>query len=92
MEIESIPSSWQALSQDDSSWLIQDAKGRKIAVVGKGQDAEENARLIAISPYILEALKGLVALIGDEDLDDNGDLSGAATCDMARQAVALAIG
>jgi hypothetical protein len=40
----------------------------------------------------MEALKGLVALIGDEDLEDNGELSGAAICDMARAAVELATG
>ena len=40
--------------------------------------------------YILEALRGLVDLIGDEDLADNGELSGAAVCDMARAALQLA--
>lgn len=44
-----------------------------------------------MTPYILEALRGLVDLIGDEDLPDNGELSGDAICDMARAAVALAV-
>lgn len=43
-----------------------------------------------MSPYTLEAVKGL-ALIGDEDPEDDGKLSGAAICDMARAAVALVI-
>jgi hypothetical protein len=37
---------------------------------------------------LYEALKGMVDLIGDEDLPDNGELSGAAICDLARYAVA----
>ncbi|WNM57488.1 hypothetical protein [Candidatus Nitrospira allomarina] len=36
---------------------------------------------------LYEALKGMVALIGDDDLPDNGELSGAAICDLARYAV-----
>ena len=39
---------------------------------------------------LYEALKGMVDLIGDEDLPDNGELSGAAICDLARDAVAKA--
>lgn len=39
---------------------------------------------------LYEALKGMVDLIGDEDLPDNGELSGAAICDLARYAVAKA--
>ena len=37
-----------------------------------------------------EALKSMVALIGSEDLHDNGELSGAAICDMARAAIEMA--
>ncbi len=33
---------------------------------------------------LFRALKSLVDLIGDDDLPDNGELSGAATCDFAR--------
>ncbi len=35
----------------------------------------------------LEALKALMELIGDSDLPDNGELNGAAICDMARAAI-----
>ena len=45
--------------------------------------------MFALSPYMLDALKGMAELIGDEDLPDNGDLSGAAICDMVRTAVRL---
>lgn len=38
----------------------------------------------------LEALKAIMNLIGDKDLPDNGELSGAAVCDMARAAIAAA--
>lgn len=86
-----IPGAWEA-KLENGSWVIRDKDGTKIAVVEKGKNAKTNARLIAMSPYAQEALKGLVALIGDEDLEDNGELSGAAICDMARSAVALAAG
>lgn len=33
---------------------------------------------------LFRALKSLVNLIGDDDLPDNGELSGAAVCDFAR--------
>jgi len=39
---------------------------------------------------LYEALKAMLDLIGDEDLPDNGELSGAAICDLARAAVAKA--
>jgi len=91
MEIKDMPGAWEALLEN-GSWVIRDKGGRKIAVVEKGKDAKANARLIAMSPYTHEALKGLMALIGDEDLEDNGELSGAAVCDMARAALELATG
>ena len=89
--MKGIPGAWDAILED-GSWVIRDKDGRKIAVVEKGEHAKANARLIAMSPYSLDALKALVALIGDEDLEDNGELSGAAICDMARAAVALPTG
>lgn len=92
MEIKGVPGSWKAVRDNGSSWLIQDENGRKIASVEKGEGAEAVARLIAMSPYIFEALQGLTTLIGDEDLEDNGELSGAAICDMAREAIALVSG
>jgi hypothetical protein len=33
---------------------------------------------------LFRALRSLVDLIGDDDLPDNGELSGAAICDFAR--------
>jgi len=57
-----------------------------------GEESNKNASLIAASPYLLEALKAVVALIGDEYLPDNGELSGAAISDMARSAVGVASG
>ena len=42
------------------------------------------------APLLYEALKAMVDLIGDEDLPDNGEWSGAAICDLARYAVAKA--
>lgn len=42
------------------------------------------------APLLYEALKAMLELIGDEDLPDNGELSGAATCDLARYAIAKA--
>ena len=44
------------------------------------------------APAMYEALKTLLALIGDEDLPDNGELSGAVICDFARSALAQAEG
>ena len=55
------------------------------------RNADDYAKLIAASPYTTEALKAIVELIGDEDLPDNGELSGAAVCDMARSAIDVAV-
>ena len=51
-----------------------------------------NATLIAAAPAMYEALQALLTLIGDEDLPDNGELSGASICDFARSALAQAEG
>ncbi len=91
MEIKSMPGSWKAKLEDDL-WQVEDKEGRKVASVMNNESAEANTRLITTSPYMLEALKSLVELIGDDDLEDNGELSGAAVCDMAREAIALATG
>jgi len=90
MEIRATPNSWRA-KLEGGSWRILDAKGNRIAALERSPNQKAHARLIAASPYMLETLKGLVELIGDEDLPDNGELSGAAICDMARAAVALAV-
>ncbi|MFO8101400.1 MAG: hypothetical protein R6U37_04420 [Dehalococcoidia bacterium] len=91
MEIKTMPGSWRAVSEN-GAYIIQDKDGRKVVTVEQVDDMESVTRLIVTSPIMLEALKGLVALIGDDDLDDNGELSGAAVCDMAREAVASSLG
>lgn len=91
MEIKSAPGAWKAILEN-GQWKIKSEDGNIIATIGNGEKGGELARLIANSPYMFEALKGLVELIGDEDLEDNGELSGAAICDMARTAVVLATG
>ncbi|MCP3685557.1 MAG: hypothetical protein GY861_23145 [bacterium] len=82
-----ITDSWKAI-KENGVWQIRDKDNRLISKIEPSSEDESQARLIANSPYLLEALKGMVALIGDEDLKDNGELSGAAICDMAREAVA----
>lgn len=72
MEIKGAPGSWQAVLIE-GSWVIRDRDGRKIATPEKGKNAKANARLTAMSPYTHEALRGLVALIGDEDLGEPGN-------------------
>ena len=59
---------------------------------GKSSQDETNAKLIAARPIMFEALSSLVQLMGDEDFPDNGELSGAAICDLARSAIAAAAG
>ena len=79
---------WVAVPKGDT-WIVQAQDGHIIATLGTGKEAKKNAKLIAASPYMLEALKSVSELIGDEDLEDNGELSGAAVCDMVRSAVQL---
>ena len=59
---------------------------------GTNACVQANAHLIAAAPAMYEALQALLALIGDEDLPDNGELSGASICDFARSALAQAEG
>ncbi len=73
-------------------WKVSSSEGGIIASVEKGGRDEVNAKLISASPMMFEALSGLVQLIGEEDLPDNGELSGAAICDLARSAIAVATG
>ena len=88
--METMSINWKAV-QKDNLWLIQDEDGQTVASVMSGKESKKNACLIAASPYLLEALKAVMALIGDEDFPDNGELSGAAITDMARSAVAAAL-
>jgi len=86
-----IPGMWQAKLKG-GVWQVLSEDGQLIATLANIVDAKDKAKLIATSPYMLGALKAMVELIGDEDLPDNGELSGAAICDMARSAVAMATG
>ena len=84
-----VPGTWQA-KKDGDAWQVLDGEGRLIATLADIPDAEAKAKQIAVSPYMLEALKSMVELLGDEDLPDNGEVSGAAVCDMTRAAVEMA--
>ena len=63
-----------------------------ICTMDGNEDNQANGNLIAAAPAMYEALQALLALIGDEDLPDNGELSGASICDFARSALAQAEG
>lgn len=91
MERDGIPGLLKAVYQS-GLWQIQDEAGHTIAKIENIKNAKAYARMIAASPYMLEALEGVVRLIGDEDLEDNGEFSGAAISDMVRTAVELARG
>ncbi len=91
MELGHTEGMWKAVSED-GKWKIHSSKEEVIATVEKSRKAEANAMLIAASPMMFEALSSLVELIGEEDLPDNGELSGAAVCDMARSAIHIAAG
>ena len=82
---------WKALLEG-GRWEVRSSENKVIASIDKNSQDEANARLIAASPMMLEALSGLVQLIGEEDLPDNGELSGAAICDLARSAIAIVSG
>ena len=82
---------WKAMSEN-GIWKVLSSDNKTVASIEKSDCDEADARLIASSPLMFEALSGLVQLIGEEDLPDNGELSGAAICDLARSAVAVATG
>ena len=82
---------WKAESEN-GIWKVLSSENRTIASIEKSDCDEADARLMASSPLMFEALSSLVHLIGEEDLPDNGELSGAAICDLARSAVAIASG
>ncbi len=86
-----IPGTWE-VRQEGKNWQVFDDNGHLIATLAEGPDLETRARMIAMTPYMLEALKGVVELMGDEDLPDNGEFSGGAVSDMVRSAVAVAGG
>jgi len=82
---------WKAVFEN-GRWKVESSKNKVIALVQKSGQEEADARLIAASPMMFEALSGLVQLIGEEDLPDNGEFSGAAICDLARSALVIAAG
>ncbi len=84
----SLPNLWKA-EQKGSSWVVTDGK-KTIATIAQTGNDRAIAKLVAASPYMLDSLKALMQLIGEEDLPDNGELSGAAICDMANTAISLA--
>jgi len=73
-----------------NKWYILDEEENKVATIEDTTDLEKKARLIAASPYMLQALQAVIDILGDEDLPDNGELSGAAISDMVRSAVEIA--
>tara|TARA_Y100000310_G_C20395651_1_gene674977 strand:- start:28 stop:300 length:273 start_codon:yes stop_codon:yes gene_type:complete len=77
---------WKAVNES-GIWKVYDKENNLICTLAESEDAENKAKQIAASPYVLEALKLMVALLGDEDMADNGELSGAAISDMARAAI-----
>jgi hypothetical protein len=91
MEPKNTPGTWKAVFEN-GRWKVHASKNKVIALVQKSSQEEADAKLIAARPMMFEALSGLVQLIGEEDLPDNGELSGAAICDLARSAVVLASG
>jgi len=91
MKLNHTEGTWKA-GLEGGRWKVRSSEDKVIASVEKGGQDEANAKLIAASPMLFEALSSLVELIGEEDLADNGELSGAAICDLARSAVAIAAG
>ena len=86
-----MPSTWEVVLRDNQWTILGQDKSVVATLHGKANN-KKNASLVAASPYMLQALKALTDLIGDEDLPDNGELSGAAICDLVRSAAALAMG
>lgn len=83
-----VPNTWKAVKRG-ASWVVEDRGGKTVAVVRGTDSNEAYAKLVAAGPYMLEALKAVAAIIGDEDLPDNGELSGAAVSDMVRGALEI---
>ena len=89
MNNKRLPGSWQT-KRMLNKWYILDEEENKVATIEDTTDLEKKARLIAASPYMLQALQAVIDILGDEDLPDNGELSGAAISDMVRSAVEIA--
>ena len=89
MSKDHIPGTWET-RLDGRVWKIFDGEGQLVTTLAESANAEARAKMIALSPYMMEALKGVAELMGDEDLPDNGEFSGGAVSDMVRSAVELA--
>lgn len=88
MKTKGLPNTWKA-TKKGNAWVVQTQDGKSIATIENTGKDRAYAKLFAVSPYMLEALKAVDKLIGDEDLPDNGEMSGAAVCDMVRSASSL---
>jgi hypothetical protein len=91
MKLSHVKKEWKSI-QEDGVWKVRSFENKLIATIEKSREDKVDAKLLAASPIMFEALSSLVELIGEEDLPDNGELSGAAICDLARSAVAIASG
>ena len=91
MEDNQTQTMWKAVL-NGVKWQVFSSENKVIATIEKGPRDEANAKLIAASPMMYQALSGVIQLLGEEDLPDNGELSGAAICDLARSALAAASG
>lgn len=85
------PGTWE-VHQEGKNWQVFNHNGQLIATLAEGPSFEARARTIAMSPCMLDALKGVAELMGDEDLPDNREFSDGAVSDMVRTAVQLAGG
>ncbi|MFC1914569.1 hypothetical protein ACFLXF_04785 [Chloroflexota bacterium] len=84
-----LPGFWQA-KRIGKRWQVVDEGGGRVAAIENAPDEGEKARLVAASPYMLQALQAVSNIIGEEDLPDNGEFSGAAISDMVRTAIKMA--
>jgi len=84
-------SPWKAV-ESSGSWQVVGEKNTIIATIAKSDKSEQYARLIAASPFLLNALQTFVYIIRDEDLPDNGEFDGFVVYDLAKKAIELAGG
>ena len=86
------PGPWVGYTNtDEGRHIISEAYAQDV-IVCEQVHTDADISIIAAAPAMYEALQALLALIGDEDLPDNGELSGASICDFARSALAQAEG
>lgn len=68
------------------------ANGGTLTAICLGPDQAANSRLIAAAPELLATCEAIAQLLGDDDLPDNGELSGAAITEQLRAVIAKATG